>query len=156
MYWKRSEVFQDGPAKLCSSFVLVNSMQVLSVLRFYHPDKTDKIDHLGFCNRSWTVICPENPYSLLDEHKQVPWRPWRGNSLYITNIITNIHYNLNCTCGYFVAKNLARMVKRKLKRTSLSSTFLLYLLLSTKLFDYFPIKQGWSNKFFHGDWLVWT
>ena len=72
MYWKRSDVLQDEPAKLCSSFVLVNSMQVLSVLRFYHPDKTDKIDHLGFCYRSCTVICSENPYSLLDGHKHVP------------------------------------------------------------------------------------
>ena len=36
------------------------------------PDKTDKIDHLGFCNRSWTVICPQNPSSLLDGHKHVP------------------------------------------------------------------------------------
>ena len=61
MYWKRSEVLQDGPAKLCSSFVLVNSMQVLSVLRFYHPDKTDKIDHLGYCNRSLNSHLPGKP-----------------------------------------------------------------------------------------------
>ena len=31
----------------CSSFFLVTrTMQVLFVLRFYHPDKTDKIDRL--------------------------------------------------------------------------------------------------------------
>ena len=31
----------------CSSFFLVSRpMQVLFVLRFYHPDKTDKIDRL--------------------------------------------------------------------------------------------------------------
>ena len=35
------------PAKLCCSFFLVTRiMQVLFVLRFYLPNKTDKIDHL--------------------------------------------------------------------------------------------------------------
>ena len=46
MYWK-SKVLQDAKAKLCRSFFLVTrTMQVLFVLRFYHPDKTDKIDRL--------------------------------------------------------------------------------------------------------------
>ena len=46
MYWK-SKVLQDAPMKLCSSFFLVTrTMQVLFVLRFYHPDKTDKINRL--------------------------------------------------------------------------------------------------------------
>ena len=35
------------PAKLCSGFFLVTRiMQVLFVLRFYHLNKTDKIDRL--------------------------------------------------------------------------------------------------------------
>ena len=35
------------PAKLCRRFFLVTrTMQVLFVLRLYHPDKTDKIDRL--------------------------------------------------------------------------------------------------------------
>ena len=46
MYWKK-KVLQDAKAKLCRSFFLVTrTMQVLFVLRFYHPDKTDKIDRL--------------------------------------------------------------------------------------------------------------
>ena len=46
MYWK-SKVLQDAKAKLCRSFFLVTrTMQVLFVLGFYHPDKTDKIDRL--------------------------------------------------------------------------------------------------------------
>ena len=42
--------FSSGisPAKLCSSFVLVNlkNVKVLFVLRFYHPNKTNKINLL--------------------------------------------------------------------------------------------------------------
>ena len=46
MYWK-SKVLQDAKAKLCRRFFLVTrTMQVLFVLRFFHPDKTDKIDPL--------------------------------------------------------------------------------------------------------------
>ena len=46
MYWK-SKVLQDMRAKLCSSFFLVTRiMQVLFVLRFYHLNKTYKIDRL--------------------------------------------------------------------------------------------------------------
>ena len=46
MFWK-SKVLQDAKAKLCRSFFLVTrTMQVLFVLRFYHPDKKDKIDRL--------------------------------------------------------------------------------------------------------------
>ena len=46
VYWK-SKVLQDMRAKLCSSFFLVTRiMQVLFVLRFYHLNKTYKIDRL--------------------------------------------------------------------------------------------------------------
>ena len=46
MFWKK-KVLQGAPAKLCSSFFLVTrTKQVLFVLRFYHSDKTDKIDRL--------------------------------------------------------------------------------------------------------------
>ena len=46
-YVLESKVLQDAPVKLSSSFFLVTrTMQVLFVLRFYHPDKTDKIDRL--------------------------------------------------------------------------------------------------------------
>ena len=46
VYWK-SKVLQDAPAKLCGSFfLLTRTMQVLFVLRFYRPNKTDKIDRL--------------------------------------------------------------------------------------------------------------
>ena len=46
-YVLESKVLQDATVKLCSSFFLVIiSMQVLFVLRFYHPDKTDKINPL--------------------------------------------------------------------------------------------------------------
>ena len=40
-------VLQDATVKLCSSFFLVTrTMLVLFVLRFYQPDKTDKINRL--------------------------------------------------------------------------------------------------------------
>ena len=46
-YVLESKVLQDAPVKLCSSFFLVTrTMQVMFVLRFYHPDKTDKINRL--------------------------------------------------------------------------------------------------------------
>ena len=46
VYWK-SKVLQDEPAKLWGSFsLLTRTMQVLFVLRFYRPDKTDNIDRL--------------------------------------------------------------------------------------------------------------
>ena len=42
-----SKVLQDAPVKLCSSFFLVTrTMQVMFVLRFYQPHKTDKINRL--------------------------------------------------------------------------------------------------------------
>ena len=44
MCWK-NKVLQDAKAKLSRSFFLVTrTMLVLFVLRFYHPDKTDKIN----------------------------------------------------------------------------------------------------------------
>ena len=40
-------VLQDATVKLCSSlFLVTRTMLVLIVLRFYHPDKTDKINRL--------------------------------------------------------------------------------------------------------------
>ena len=46
MYWK-SKVLQDAKAKLCRRYFLVTRiMQVLFLLRFYSPDKTDRIDRL--------------------------------------------------------------------------------------------------------------
>ena len=46
-YVLESKVLQDAPVKLYSSFFLVTrTMQVMFVLRFYQPDKTDKINRL--------------------------------------------------------------------------------------------------------------
>ena len=47
MYWT-IKVLHDAPTKLCSSFFLMTRTMMLVpfVLRFYHPDKTDKIDLL--------------------------------------------------------------------------------------------------------------
>ena len=46
-YVLESKVLQDAPVKLCSSYFLVTrTMQVMFVLRFYQPHKTDKINRL--------------------------------------------------------------------------------------------------------------
>ena len=49
-YLLETKILQDAPAKLCynlSRFVLVNKNNAGPVcIAIYHPDKTDKIDHL--------------------------------------------------------------------------------------------------------------
>ena len=42
-YVLESKVLQDVPVKF---FLVTRTMQVMFVLRFYHPDKTDKINRL--------------------------------------------------------------------------------------------------------------
>ena len=76
MYWK-SKVLRDAKVKLCRSFFLVTrTMQVLFVLRFYHPDKTDKIDRLIHDSSSKMAV---KISSLVKKQMYVLFRVTAGN-----------------------------------------------------------------------------
>ena len=111
MYWK-SKVLRDAKVKLCRSFFLVTrTMQVLFVLRFYHPDKTDKIDRLIHDSSSKMAV---KISSLVKKQMYVLFRVTAGNIhsfrirsketpriMYpqypITDMIQRIHFR----CGSF-------------------------------------------------------
>ena len=80
-------VLQGATVKLCSSFFLVTrTMLVLFVLRFYHPDRTDKINRLIHYSRSkmavkiWSLVkklmyvlnCFELPLAIFTVKETLP------------------------------------------------------------------------------------
>ena len=59
---------QDAPAKLCSSFALVNKSNYIGPvsIAIYYPDKTDKIDRLIHVPGSKMAVKTSSGFGSLD------------------------------------------------------------------------------------------